>query len=81
MDKPLKISKNEISEENIALAYFYKQNLPPLILESRYGNKKIYKYSNNFQYSIINKAENKTWDKVLQTNITKKDINTIMSDI
>ena len=81
MGKPLKISKNEISEENIALAYFYKQNLPPLILESKYGNKKIYKYSNNFKYSIINKAENQTWNKVLQKNITKKDINTIISNI
>ncbi len=81
LNKPLKTSSKESSKENIALAYFNKKDSSPIILESRYGNNKIYQYKNNFKYSTLYKSESEVWNKIFKKNITKKELNKIFSTL
>ncbi len=81
LNKPLKISKDETIKEHIALAYFHKIDQAPVILESKYGRNKIYKYKNQFQYTILKNPENKNWDRIFKNNIVEQDIDNILSFI
>jgi hypothetical protein len=78
IDTPLAVSKEEISKENIALAYFHNDGVPPIIIESKVGSKDIYKYKNQFSYEVIRQSHNKIWDKVFSPSFSKKDMDEII---
>jgi TRAP transporter TAXI family solute receptor len=78
IDAPLTVSKDEERKENIALAYFHSDGVPPIIIESKVGAKDIYKYKNQFSYEVIKKSHNKIWDKVFTPQLSQKDIDGII---
>lgn len=70
--------KGQITEENVSLLYFPKPEDKPIVLEYTKNNDAVYKYNNQFKYSIIREAENPLWNKLFTHNITSEDIDTIM---
>lgn len=78
--KPLQVG-NQSYNQNIALAYFYKKNKPPIIFDYKDNNSKIFLYKNNFAYTTIETTENKNWNKLLSSQLSQKELDKIFAYI
>jgi len=77
-DVPFKF-KGKDNNKNITLAYFHKENKAPVILDYTKSKKHIYKYKEQFNYSIVNNSNDRVWKKIFDNNFNNKDANIIMS--
>lgn len=72
--------KNKKYKENISLLYFTKKRMP-LVLEYHFRRGEIYKYTNQFKFTFINKSQNYIWNIIFQKKLTSIDTHKILNYI